>query len=46
MTTKEMLRCKDCSYLVEDEEGNWVCSDCKKEIHEIKDEDCSAEQDW
>lgn len=46
MTTPEMIRCKDCSYLVEDENGNWVCDDCGLEIHKIADEDCSAEQEW
>lgn len=45
-TTEEMTRCKDCAYLVEDEEGNWICDDCGKNIHAIKDEECSAEQDW
>lgn len=35
MTTPEMIRCKDCFYLIEDEDGNWVCDDCGKEIHEI-----------
>lgn len=46
MTTYEMCRCKDCAYLVEDENGNWICDDCGKNIHEIADEDCSAEQDF
>ena len=46
MTTKEMMRCKDCSYLVEEDNGEWICSDCEKEIHSIPDDECSAEQDW
>ena len=46
MTTPEMVRCKDCSYLYEDEHGEWVCGDCEREIHCIPDEDCSAEQEW
>lgn len=46
MTTKEMVRCKDCAYLVEDENGNWICDDCGREIHEIIDDECSAEADW
>ena len=46
MTTHEMIRCADCSYLVEGENGEWICSDCEKEIHQIPDEDCSAEQEW
>ena len=44
MTTKEMIRCKHCAYLVE-VDGEWCCSDCDYEdgiieIHEISDEDC------
>ena len=46
MTTYEMVRCKDCAYLIEDENGNWICDDCGLDIHEITDEDCSAEQDF
>ena len=46
MTTPEMIRCKDCSYLVENECGVLICDDCGEDIHSIKDEDCSAEQDW
>ena len=46
MTTPEMVRCRYCFYLVEDEDGNWVCDDCQKEIHEIPDDECSAEQEW
>ena len=46
MTTPEMVRCKDCSYLVEDNDGNWICDDCEKNIHEISDNECSAENDW
>ena len=51
MTTPEMIRCKDCSYLVEGENGEWLCSDCEykdglKDIHQIPDEECSAECEW
>lgn len=46
MTTKEMIRCKDCAYLIETDDGAWICDDCGKDIHDIKDEDCSCEQDW
>ena len=46
MTDKFQMRCKDCIYLIEDEDGNWVCDDCGQEIHTIEDENCSAEQDW
>ncbi|MBO7462012.1 MAG: hypothetical protein J6T96_05405 [Bacteroidales bacterium] len=42
----ETERCKDCAYLVEDENGNWVCDDCGKDIHHISDEECSAEQNF
>ena len=24
MTTPEMIRCKDCAYLIEDDDGDWV----------------------
>lgn len=44
MNKKE--RCRDCAYLVEDENGNWVCDDCKKLIDAIPDGECSANQDW
>lgn len=46
MTTKEMIRCKHCAYLVEDDEGNWICDDWQKDIHDVPDEDCAAEQGW
>lgn len=46
LTTPEMIRCKHCSYLVEDNDGNWICDDCGKEIHEIPNDECSAEQEW
>ena len=39
-------RCRDCAYLVEDENGNWVCDDCEKLIDAIPDEECSADQNW
>lgn len=43
--TLEMIRCQDCVYLIEDEDGRWVCDDCDKEIHEIPLEDgCPVEQ--
>lgn len=51
MTTREMIRCKHCMYLIEGDNGEWLCSDCEyegdeKDIHEIPDEECSLEQDW
>ncbi len=44
MTTPNQIRCKDCFYLVEDKNGNWVCDDCQKNIEDITDDECSAEQ--
>ena len=51
MTTPNMIRCKDCMYLVEGKNGEWLCGDCEYEgdernIEDIADEDCSVEQDW
>lgn len=43
MTTKEMLRCKDCAYLVEDDDGNWICDAFVKDIHAIKE--CNIDYD-
>lgn len=43
MTTPEMVRCQDCAYLVEDDDGSWVCDDCGKDIHDIPDGECLAE---
>lgn len=45
MTTKEMVRCKKCSYCEQDEEGNWLCTECMDEIHNITDEECPLEGD-
>lgn len=44
--TQEMKRCTDCAYLVEGDNGEWVCDDCSKEIHEIQDDACSGKQKW
>lgn len=51
MTTPEMARCNGCVYVVEGDDSRWLCSDCEyegdeKDIHEIKDEDCSMNMDW
>lgn len=43
--TREKTRCRHCGYLVEDENGNWVCSDWEKEIHQVPDDECAAETD-
>ncbi len=45
MTTKEMIRCKDCCYLVEGDNGEWICEDWEKEIHDIPDDECLLEQE-
>lgn len=29
-------RCSDCFCLVEGDNGEWICDDCEKEIHEIE----------
>ena len=39
--TPEMIRCQDCGYLVEGNNGEWICTNCEyeedeKDIHEIK----------
>ena len=39
-------RCRDCAYLVEEEDGSLFCDCCRKNINEIKNEDCSCEQVW
>lgn len=51
MTTKEMIRCKDCCYLVEGNCGEWCCSDFYadeeiRNIHDIDDEDCPLDRDY
>lgn len=46
MTTKEMIRCRHCAYLVEDDNGNWVCDDCGRKCDDIPDDECSLEQEW
>lgn len=43
MTTPEMIRCKHCAYLVEGDNGEWICEDWDKEIHEVLNEDCAVE---
>lgn len=46
MTTPNQERCQDCFYLVEGDNGEWICDDCGKNIEDIPDDECSAEQDW
>ena len=45
MTTYEMIRCKKCGWLTEDENGNWVCGECNLDIHDVADEDCIVESE-
>lgn len=37
-------RCRDCAYLVEEEDGSPFCDCCRKNINDIKNEECSCEQ--
>lgn len=46
VTKQRKERCLDRAYLVEDENGNWVCDDCSKNVEMIPDHACSAEQNW
>lgn len=39
-------RCRDCAYLVEDDNGQWVCDDCERRCENIPDDECSANQEW
>ncbi len=39
-------RCADCAYLIEDDDGRWICDDCGRDIHDIPDDECSCEQGW
>lgn len=45
MTTQKQCRCKDCAYLVEGDDGSWICDgDVPKNIEDIPDEECPAEK--
>ena len=33
-------RCSDCCYLVEDDNGRWICDNVGKEIHSVTDREC------
>ena len=44
--TPQKKRCRDCVYLVEDKDGNWVCDESWEDIHKIPDEECSANKKW
>ena len=41
-----MTRCKGCAYLFEDDDGNWVCDDWGKNIHDVPNDDCALYQEW
>ena len=44
--TEKRRRCLHCIYLVAGDHGKWICDDCGKDIEDIPDEDCSANQKW
>ena len=44
--TPQKKRCRDCGYLILSDDGKWICDDCGKDIHDIPNEECSANQDW
>ena len=37
-------RCCDCCYLVEGDNGEWICDDCGLEIHKIGCSGCPAQE--
>lgn len=39
-------RCRDCIYLYEGDNGEWVCDHYGTECRKVPDEDCPAESDW
>lgn len=41
MTTWQMIRCKDCDYLTEGNNGEWICEDWESDIHTIENIDCA-----
>ena len=41
--TPQKRRCRDCIYLYEGDNGEWMCDDWEKDIHDIPDEDCAVE---
>ena len=43
-TIENQERCRDCAYLVEGDNKEWICDDCGKEIELIPDDECSANQ--
>lgn len=37
------MRCQDCFYLVEDEDGDWFCENSELKIQFVPDDDCPTE---
>lgn len=50
MTTRNMVRCRKCPKLAENDDGTWVCTGCAdnvvRPVDEIGDEDCPNEGAW
>lgn len=43
LNTREKRRCWDGCYLVEGDNGKWICDNVGKDIHDIPDSECAAE---
>lgn len=41
----KMERCRDCCYLIEGDEGEWICDIYNAAVIYIEDDDCPAETD-
>ena len=41
MTTWQMIRCKGCGYLIENDREEWICEDWESDIHTIENVDCA-----
>lgn len=39
-------RCRDCIYLYEGDDGEWMCDHMGAECKTVPDEDCPAERDF
>ena len=39
-------RCEDCAYLVEGDNGEWICDDWSKNIHDVSNDDCALYKEW
>ena len=39
-------RCRDCIYLYEGDNGEWICDHNGIECENVPDEDCPAESDF